>query len=374
MDSLRNRLTIAVVAGIPIAIHPSWLIVFGLVTWSLAVGYFPPEHPGWTSAAYWIAGAVSSLLLFASVLVHELGHSLVARRNGIPIRSITLFVFGGVAQIGHEARSPGAELRVAIAGPVTSLALALAFGAASLLARPVEMVAASALWLARINAMVALFNLIPGFPLDGGRVLRALVWRWTGSFRRASRIAAGAGQLVGLGLVGLGVLTALRGNVVAGLWTALIGWFLQNAASAASQQTSVRRWLRGVTVAQAMTRECARVPGDMLLDKLVHDEVLGAGQRCFLVTEDGRLRGLLTLHEVKAVPRDRWAAVPVEDVMTPREKLRAVAPTDDLLGALTQLDDAGVAQLPVLDGDQLVGTIGREQILHYIRARAELGV
>jgi Zn-dependent protease/CBS domain-containing protein len=374
MDSLRNRLTIAVVAGIPIAIHPSWLIVFGLVTWSLAVGYFPPEHPGWTSAAYWIAGAVSSLLLFASVLVHELGHSLVARRNGIPIRSITLFVFGGVAQIGHEARSPGAELRVAIAGPVTSLALALAFGAASLLARPVEMVAASALWLARINAMVALFNLIPGFPLDGGRVLRALVWRWTGSFRRASRIAAGAGQLVGLGLVGLGVLTALRGNVVAGLWTALIGWFLQNAAATSHAEADLRQMLSGVTVSSAMTRECARIGPDVTLDRLVEEEVLGRGRRCFLVVEGDRLCGLLTLHEVRSVPREQWTKISAEAVMAPLSTLASVGPADPLLVALEKLDDTHVAQLPVVEGDRLVGLVDREHIVHYIRSRGELGV
>jgi Zn-dependent protease/CBS domain-containing protein len=368
------ELTVGEVWGIPIRLHASWLLIFGLVAWSLAGGYFPQAHPDWTPAISWLLGVVTSLLFFASILVHELGHARVARRHGLPIRSITLFVFGGIARIDQEPGGPAVELRIAVAGPATSAALAGLFGAVGLATRDVDVVATPALWLARINALVAVFNLVPGFPLDGGRLLRAFIWWRTGNYEGATRAAAFTGQVVAAGFIAVGLLSVLRGNVIDGVWLALIGWFLQNAASAASQQTSVRRWLRGVTVAQAMTRECARVPGDMLLDKLVHDEVLGAGQRCFLVTEDGRLRGLLTLHEVKAVPRDRWAAVPVEDVMTPREKLRAVAPTDDLLGALTQLDDAGVAQLPVLDGDQLMGTIGREQILHYIRARAELGV
>jgi CBS domain-containing protein len=300
---MEGRMNLGTVWGVPVGVHFSWLVVFGLVTWSLAAGYFPGEYAGWAPAAYWTVGAVTSLLFFGSILVHELGHSWVARRNGIPIRSITLFIFGGVAQIGREPTRPGVEFRIAIAGPLTSLGLAGLFAGIWLLTREAELLAASALWLARINGTVALFNL-----------------------------------------------------------------------AATHAEVSLRELLRGATVAQAMTRECARIGRDWTLERLVQEEVLGAGRRCFLVAADGHLRGLLTLHEVKAVPRDRWPRVRTEDVMAPLEQLESVGPQEELLVALKRMDDANVAQMPVVAGDRLLGMIGREQILHYVRTRAELGI
>lgn len=371
---MEGRLKVIEVWGIPIRVHVSWLLVFGLVTWSLAAGYFPGEYPGWVARTYWAVGAITALVFFASILVHELGHSWVALRNGIPIRSITLFVFGGVAQIAREPGAPGAELRIAIAGPVTSFVLAGLFAGAWQLVRDIPILAAPAIWLARINFMVAAFNLIPGFPLDGGRLFRALVWRWTGSLRRASEAASFTGQLVAFGFIGLGILTVLGGNVIGGMWLAFIGWFLQNAAAASHGEATMREMLRGVTVGQAMTRECRRVERGSSLDRVVHEEVLGAGRRCFVVTEAGRLVGLLTLHEIKAIPKDRWAVVTVGEVMTPADKVTAADPTMDLLAALEKMDDANVAQMPVVEAGELLGMIGREQILHYVRVRAELGV
>lgn len=371
---MEGRVTIGTVWGIPIGLHFSWLFVFGLVTWSLAAGYFPAEYSGWAPSTYRLVGAVTGLVFFGSVLVHELGHSWVALRNAIPIRSITLFVFGGIAQIGREPASPGVEFRIAIAGPLTSLGLAGLFAGIWLLTREAELLAASAIWLARINLMIALFNPAPGFPLDGGRIFRAAIWRWTGSLPRATRVASLSGQILAFGFIAFGILTILRGNLLGGIWMALIGWFLQNAAAATHAQANLRELLAGVTVAQAMTAECRRVAGGVTLDRLVREEVLGAGRRCFLVTDDGHLRGMLTLHEVKAVPRERWGDVSAEDVMAPIERLAAVGPQDALLVALEKMDDANVAQLPVVAGDRLLGMIGREQILHYMRARAELGV
>jgi Zn-dependent protease/CBS domain-containing protein len=371
---LQGRLKIAEVWGIPIRVHVSWLLVFGLVTWSLAAGYFPGEYPGWAALTYWAVGAITALVFFASILVHELGHSWVALRNGIPIRGITLFVFGGVAQIAREPGAPGVELRIAIAGPVTSFVLAGLFAGTWQLVRDVPILAAPAIWLARINFMVAAFNLIPGFPLDGGRLFRALVWRWTGSLRRASEAASFTGQLVAFGFIALGILTVLGGNVIGGMWIAFIGWFLQNAAAASHGEATVREMLRGVTVAQAMTRDCRHVERGSGLDRVVHEEVLGAGRRCFVVTEGGRLVGLLTLHEIKAIPKDRWAVVTVGEVMTPTDKVTAVDPRTDLLAALEKMDDANVAQMPVIEAGELLGMIGREQVLHYVRVRAELGV
>lgn len=369
-----GRLKIVEVWGIPIRVHFSWLLVFGLVTWSLAAGYFPGEYPGWAARTYWAVGAITALVFFASILVHELGHSWVALRNGIPIRSITLFVFGGVAQIAREPDAPGAELRIAIAGPVTSFVLAGLFAAIWQLVRELPILAASAIWLARINFMVAAFNLIPGFPLDGGRLFRALVWRWTGSLRRASEAASFTGQLVAFGFIGLGILTVFGGNVIGGMWLAFIGWFLQNAAAASHGEATMREMLRGVTVGQAMTRDCRRVEPASSLDRVVHEEVLGAGRRCLVVTEDGRLVGLLTLHEIKAIPKDRWAGVTVAEVMTPADKVTAADPRMNLLAALERMDDANVAQMPVIEAGELLGMIGREQVLHYVRVRAELGL
>jgi Zn-dependent protease/CBS domain-containing protein len=369
-----GRLVIAEVWGIRIAVHASWLVVFALVTWSLAAGYFPQEFPGWTRATYWLVGALTALVFFLSVLVHELGHSWVALRHGIPIRGITLFVFGGVAQIEQEPASPATELQVALAGPFTSFGLAALFAGAWFLTRDVVVVAGPALWLARINAMVGLFNLIPGFPLDGGRVLRALVWQATGSFHRATSVASVAGRLIAVGLMGIGVFTALGGNVLGGIWFLFIGWFLDNAAAATQAQAGLSELLRGVTVAQAMTRECSRVPPDRTLSRLVREEVLGSGRRCFLVTDDGRLRGLVTLHQIKQVSPEDWDAVTAEEVMTPLAKLAVAGPEESLLAALQKMDDGDVAQLPVIAGEELLGMVGREQILHYVRTRAEIGV
>ena len=367
-------LTIARIWGIPISVHASWLLVFALVAGSLAGGYFPAQHPEWGGPTRWVLGALTSLAFFASVLVHELGHSRVALRYGLPIRGITLFVFGGVAQIGREPGSPGVEFRIAIAGPLTSLALAALFGAVGAVGWNAPLVSVPAFWLARINLVVALFNLLPGSPLDGGRVLRAAVWAWTGSFDRANRAASAAGEVLALALIGIGTFRAIGGDLAGGIWMALIGWFLHSAVLAGRAQTALRDLLRGATVGQAMARECPSVASGLTLERLVHDEVLGAGRRCFVVAEEGKLRGLLTLHEVKGVPRDRWDRVTVDAVMQPAQALTTVAPGETLLKALEQMDDANVAQLPVVDDGQWLGMLDRERILHYMRVRAELGV
>jgi len=367
-------LTIAWIWGIPISVHASWLLVFALVAASLAAGYFPAHHPEWGAPTRWVLGAVTSIAFFASVLVHELGHSRVALRYGLPIRGITLFVFGGVAQIGREPDSPGVEFRIAIAGPLTSLALAALFGGIGAVGANAPIVSEPALWLARINLVVALFNLLPGFPLDGGRVFRAAVWAWTGSFDRGNRAASRAGEVLALALIGFGTFRAIGGDFAGGIWMALIGWFLHSAVLAGRAQTALRDLLRDATVGQAMARDCPSIASGLTLERLVREEVLGAGRRCFAVAEDGKLRGLLTLHEVKGVPRDRWDRVTVDAVMQPVQALATVAPEESLLKALEQMDDANVAQLPVVHDGQWLGMLDRERILHYMRVRAELGV
>jgi CBS domain-containing protein len=228
--------------------------------------------------------------------------------------------------------------------------------------------------LARINLMLALFNMIPGFPLDGGRVLRAVVWKFTNSFYRATRVAASTGQLVALGFIGLGVFTIFNGALFNGLWLTFIGWFLQNAATNSQTWSNMQESLRGVTVGQVMSRDCSKVPGLLPLSQLVEDQVLNGGQRCFFVADNGSLHGLLTLRDITAVPQRKWGFVTTGEAMVPFERLVRVEPHTELMEALQTMDGANVAQVPVVEGDQVIGTLSREQVLHYIRLRAELGV
>jgi Zn-dependent protease len=371
---MESKVKLGKILGIPVGLHWTWFLIFVLVTWSLAQGYFPDEYPTLSAVAYWVLGAVTSLLFFGSVLLHELGHSVVALRNQIPVRDITLFIFGGVAQIEREPKTPGAEFWIAIAGPLTSLGLAAGFGGLWLLDRAVPYLAAPSIWLMRINLMLGLFNLIPGFPLDGGRVLRAVAWKLSGSFYRASQIASTSGQVVAFGFIGLGILTMLSGNFFNGLWLAAIGWFLQNAAATSHAQANMQQLLRGVTAAQVMTRECPRIPEQTSLQQLVEEQVLTGGRRCFFVAEDDRLLGLLTLTDVAKVDRAGWAETTAGQVMVPWERTIRVEPETMLLTALKEMDDANVNQLPVVDGDRITGVLSRQQVLHYIRTRTELGM
>lgn len=371
---METSLKLGRVFGIPVGVHASWFLIFALVTWSLSAGYFPVEYPGLSVAAYVLLAAVTSLLFFGSVLVHEMSHSVVAQREGIPVTSINLFIFGGVAQIAREPKTAASEFRITIAGPLSSLVLGAAFWVLYLIAQQVSYLAAPSLYLARINFTLALFNLIPGFPLDGGRILRAIVWRISGDFRRATQVASAAGQIIAFGFMLLGGISLVSGNIFNGLWMIFIGWFLQNAAASSLAQANIEHRLSGVTVAQAMSKDCECVSGGMRLDDLVNQEVLANGKRCFLIADGGRLRGLLTLRDISAIAKDRWTQMTAGQSMVPLERLVTVAPTTPLLAALQTMDSSKVAQVPVMDGDAVVGLLTREQVLHYIRLRTELGL
>jgi len=359
---------------IPIGLHTSWFLVFGLLTWSLASGYFPEEYPNLSSIVYIILALVTSLLFFGSVLAHELGHSFVAIRNRIPVKGITLFIFGGVAQISKEPGSPGEEFRIAIAGPIVSLLLAGAFGVVWLFDQSIPILAAPSMYLLRINFMLAAFNMIPGFPLDGGRVLRAIIWRIIGNFQKATQTASYAGQLVAFGFIGWGVFTIFNGQFLNGLWLAFIGWFLQNAAATAYAQTNMQSTLRSIHVSQVMERDCPRVPRLLTINQLVEDHILTGGQRCFFVADDERLLGMLTLRDITQIPRPKWRFTTTEQAMIPLRNLVSVEPNTQLMSALQTMDNAKINQLPVLIGEELVGMLSREQIVHYLRTRTELGV
>jgi len=372
---MRGSLTLGKVFGIPIKLHTSWFLVAALVTWSLAGSFFPQAYPGWPALTYWAVGAVTAGLFFASVLLHELGHSLVALREKVPVRNITLFIFGGVAQISSEPTTAAAEFRIAVAGPLTSLALAGLSGLPSLMLAGSPVLAAPLAYAARINLMLAVFNLIPGFPLDGGRVLRAILWGLGGSLRTATRWATRVGHGVAylFVLLGLGQMFLL-GNLLNGLWILFIGWYLKDAAESSYQQAVLRDMLTGVTVRDVMTQGCAAVPVDMRLDRLVADYILNAGQRCFFVTEEGDVVGLVTLHNIRAVPRDRWSQMAIGQIMTPVETPFLAHSDEDVLTLLRRMDEADVNQVPVTEGGNLLGLFTRGNLLRYMQLRSELGV
>lgn len=369
---MMNHIKVGRIREIPIGVHPSWFLIFGLVTWSLASGYFPLEYPGLSIPAYWVMGLVTSLLFFASVLVHELAHAFVAQRHGIPVEGITLFIFGGVASISDEPPSARVEFQVAIAGPLASLGLAIFFEALFLLDQQIPLLAAPSVWLARINLLLALFNMIPGFPLDGGRVLRAGLWQLTGNFYRATQIASGAGQIVALGFNVVGIFMVVTGSLFNGLWLIFIGWFLQNAIAANLSQTSVRYLLQDVTVAQAMETQFRRVEPLMSLQRLVDEQVMGAGQSFFVVSGAEGVEGVLTLEAIKSLPARQWAFKTVNQAMLPLARLPRVKPEAGLLDALRLMEKNNLKHLPVLEDGEVVGVLDRDAIMQLVQVRARM--
>ena len=369
-----NKLRLGRVLGIELKLDYSWFIVFFLVTWSLASHYFPMAHSGWPTSTYWSMALVTSALFFISIVTHELAHSVVSQAFGVPVRDITLFIFGGAAHISEEPRRARDELLMALAGPATSLALAAFFGLVWWATRaadgPPHAVAG---WLAWINMAVGLFNLVPGFPLDGGRVFRAIVWSATGNLRRATAAASGLGRLIAFGFIVWGIWQIFDGNWANGLWIAFIGWFLDSAAASSYQRLALQDALAGHTAREAMMSDCPTVRRRLTLDVLVDQVVLPSGRRCFPVVEDGQLDGLLTLQRIKAVPRERWTSMRVEDVMIPRGELKTVRPDEDLNSVFERMVEEDVNQFPVMDDGRLAGMIARDNVLNFIRLRTEMG-
>jgi Zn-dependent protease/CBS domain-containing protein len=361
--------------GVSIRLHYSWFIIFALATWALAASYFPTVYPDWNQATYWGIGLATSLLFFGSVLAHELSHSVIAQAAGIPVKSITLFVFGGVSQISKEPESPGVEFRMALAGPASSLVIAGIFWGIHVATEGVsEPATALSFWLAWINTVLAGFNLIPGFPLDGGRVLRSIIWWRSKNLRSATRIAATIGRGMGYAFICGGIFWIFWGNWFNGLWIALIGWFLENAAAGSYQQVAFKDMLRGHKVSEVMTRDCPTVPPRLTIEQLVHDYILGTGRRCFPVVENSHLLGLVTLNDVKGVSREHRLTKTVQETMTPLNKLKSVQPSDDLSDVLQLLTSEDINQLPVIENDTIVGMIARDNLLSFIKTRSELGI
>jgi Zn-dependent protease/CBS domain-containing protein len=357
------------VFGIEVRLHYTWFIIFILVTVSLV-------YPNWSQGFSWGMGILTSLLFFASVLAHELAHSLVGRANDIPIKSITLFIFGGVAQMTKEATKASAEFKMAAAGPACSLVIGGLFGLIWFLTKGiVSPIAEMAGWLAFINVALAVFNLIPGFPLDGGRVFRSLMWRFSGDYKRSTKIATRVGQGVAYAFMGGGILMVfLLQEWISGLWLVFIGWFLQNAASSSYRQAQWQEALRGVIASQVMTPYFIIVPPNTTLTQLVRGYVLPTGQRFFLVANESGFKGILTLRNIKSVPQSNWDMTPVEKIMVPADRLKVARPEQDALSIIDQMNENDINQMPVLHQGKIVGIITRDNLIRALRTRTDLGM
>ncbi|HSF19039.1 MAG TPA: site-2 protease family protein [Vicinamibacteria bacterium] len=362
------------VAGIRIVIDYSWFAIFLLVLFSLSVGYFPQEHPDESGVTYWIAGLAATLLFFLSILLHELAHSLMAIRSGISIPSITLFVFGGVSKLSEEAKDPGTELKIAIVGPLTSFFLALLFWAMSRLVEPVALplVVSTLDYLALINGALGVFNLIPGFPLDGGRVLRAIWWRRTGSLQAATRLVSDLGKGFALALMLLGAVQIFFHNLLGGAWLLFIGMFLRGVAERGYQDMMLRGALEGVQVSDVMVRDVVTVSPRTSLRDLVNDYFLRYGYHGFPVLEQNRAVGLVSISSLAGVREEELAEKTVAAVMTPLDDSRIIAADAPLIEALTRMAPSGVGRLVVMVGQNMVGLITRTGLARLVEIRRQL--
>jgi Zn-dependent protease/CBS domain-containing protein len=381
-------MTLGKIFGVRIALDWSLFIALWLITISLASGLFPAWHPEWTSGLRWGVAFAAAVMLFVSVLLHELSHALVARWYGLEVRSINLFVFGGVANIEREPETPRAELLMAIVGPLTSVGLGLLFlllggwlarlgDNPERLMRDLGPTATMLFWLGPLNLFLGLFNLLPGFPLDGGRVLRAIVWRVTGDLQTATRWASRSGQAIGLLLVfaGLSMIFGARvpifgTGLVGGLWIALIGWFLASAAAMSYHQLVVMHLLEGVPVRRLMRRDLAVIPPSLPIARMVDEYLMRSDQRAFPVLEGDRLAGIVCLDDVRTVDRDVWDQIEVGEIMTPLAALETIHPDEDLTGAMRAFSRKDVEQLPVVEGDRLIGVLRRRDILKWLELQA----
>lgn len=357
------------ILNIPIYLHPSWYIIFALITFLVGT-QFKEQHPSWSPSQHWALGIITSILFFASVVTHELGHSVIALRYKMPVQSITLFVFGGLARIDREPSSARQEFNIAIAGPFTSFLLAGVFYLITRIHGASEMVIATATWLWQINFTLAAFNLVPGFPLDGGRVFRALVWGATKDFAKATRYAARSGQVIAYLMIFGGIAQFVSGNKIGGLWMAFIGWFLLQAAQESYAQVTIRSALAGIHAGDVMSHDISSIGRENSIEDYVH-EVLRTGRRCHVVTNGEVPVGLITLDSARHVDRDEWANTSIQAAMMPLDKIHWAQPAEPVLNVLERMQREDINQMPVLDGGHIVGMIARDTILRALQTRLQ---
>lgn len=369
----KKNIPLGKILGIPIGADYSWFLIFILLSWILARSYFPNEFKNWSLWQYWVVGILTSTMLFVSVILHELGHSVIALRYNIKVKQINLFIFGGLAEIAGEPPKASAEFWIAIAGPIVSFLLSGMFYILQLTTQNFTPAFAVFEYLAYINLLLALFNLIPGFPLDGGRVLRAIVWGVTHNLHRATYIAAMVGRFFGFFFIFIGFLQIFTGNVGSGIWVAFIGWFLESAAMSQLQQQILEEHLSGHLVSEAMTNDYAIVPDNTTIQEVVDNHFLGIGRRSLIVKKDDQFVGILTMHRIKEIPNDKWENTYVTEVMIPLSDIQKVNPNTLLWDALKMMDKNGVNQLPVMEGNKLAGLLSRESIITFLSLQGYLG-
>jgi Zn-dependent protease/predicted transcriptional regulator len=370
---MRSQIKLGRIFGIQIGLHYSWFLIALLIVFSLSA-QFHATNAAWGDQIIVSMAVLTALLFFVSLLLHELAHSVVAKSNGLPVKEITLFALGGVSQIEKNPTSAKLEFWMAFVGPLTSALIGvICVEAASLLGQPrTDPWMAMLQWLGYINLTLAGFNLIPGYPLDGGRVLRALIWWKTGNADRSTQLAARAGQLVAFGFIAVGIFEFFSGAGFGGLWIAFIGWFLLQAAKESYAQVGLAEALKDVHVADVMTHDCPTVEGSLNLQNFVEDKVFRTGQRCFVVLENGKISGLVTPYEIKAVEHAKWPLTTVQEVMRPLEKLRSATPDEPLAEALATMSRYDLNQLPVISDHHLEGVLSRAHVLNYLHTHAEL--
>lgn len=369
---MRSQIRLGRIFGIEIGLHYSWFLIALLIISSL-YAQFHSKNPQWGDGVILAMAIVTGVLFFVSLLVHELSHSLFASSHGLPVKEITLFALGGVSQIEKEPTSAKHEFWMAFVGPLTSAVIGgICVGAADLLSSaPLR---AMVSWLGYINLALAVFNMVPGYPLDGGRILRAILWWKTGDAERATHLAARTGQFVGGLFIVLGILQFAGGAGFGGLWISFIGWFLLQAAGESSQRIGLEHALAGVTAGDLMSSDCPSLDGNLNIQHFVDEELLRTGKRCFVVTQNGIVAGLVTPHEVKSIERARWPYTTLDDVMIPLENLHTVPPETPLKNVLEIMGREDLNQVPVVSNGRLAGILSRAHVLDYLRTRADLKV
>jgi len=375
---MKAQIQLGTLFGIRIGLHYSWLIIAFLISLSL-VGHFRVNNSDWGDAIIWGTSILTAILFFATIVIHELSHALVAKSHGLPVRSITLFALGGVAEIEKDAPDARTEFWLGIVGPITSFVIGIVcltalyiFGWKPPLV-PKTPLLSMLMWLGYINIMLAIFNMVPGFPLDGGRVLRAIAWWITGNANRATTIASRLGQLVAFGFIIFGIARFFGGAGIGGLWIAFIGWFLLSASRESYAQVAITESLRNLRVRDVMSTDFPTVDSRSNLQTLVDEYFLRMGRRCFFVAEDGRVAGLVTPHEVREVDRQRWPFKTIDEVMRPLDQLSTISPDTPVQKALEIMGSEDLNQLPVVEKDEVRGIISRGHILQLLKNRAELG-
>ncbi len=369
-----RKITLFKLAGFTVRADVSWLVLAFLITWSLAVGIFPYYYKGFSQQAYWWMGVCGALGLFGSIVFHELCHSLVARKYGLPIKGITLFIFGGVSEMEDEPQNPKTEFLMAAAGPASSVLLSIVFHALSVVAKDSWPTVVNAVisYLGWINATLAIFNLLPAFPLDGGRVLRSALWKYKGDLMWATRAASRIGSAFGFGMIFLGILSLLRGNFIGGIWWFVIGLFLRNASQMSYQQVVLRKSLQGLHVDRFMKRDLVTVSPSTSVLELVDNYIYRHHFKMYPVVEEGHLRGVVTINQVKEVPREEWPSRAVGALAQQCTADNTISPRADATEALEKMHHLGVSRLLVVSRGRLVGILTLKDMLTFFSLNADL--